>query len=161
MFIGMALVSRILTGEEPCLRKVQLSRRYKLPKDAKLIQYKMKHELLVSKVISELTGDVFVNQRVEKNLGDINIVGFIDILNVNSTWKTIFEVKSGKEKESHHVQLWFYMNCFNEAKGILQYPETRYTYLKEDIPFDLWKTVLRGVNPLMSKLLPPVKGDHC
>ena len=161
MTIGMALVSRILTGEEPCLRKVQLSRRYKLPVDAKLIQYKMKHELLVSKVISELTGEIFVNQRVEKDLGDIKLLGYIDILNVNSELKTIIEIKSGKEKESHHVQLWLYMNCFKDSKGVLQYPETRYVYLKEDIPSDLWKTVSKRVNPLNSKLLPPVKGDHC
>ena len=93
---------------------------------------------------------------------DIKLLGYIDILNVNSTVETIIEVKSGKEKESHHVQSWLYMNCFKDSKGVLQYPETRYMYLKEDILFDLWKTVLKRVNPLVSsKLLPLVKGDHC
>ena len=58
------MMSQILTGEEPCLRKVQLGRRYELPKDAKLIQYKIKHELLISRVISDLNGNIFVNWRV-------------------------------------------------------------------------------------------------
>jgi hypothetical protein len=66
-----------MTGEEPCLRKVQLSRQYSLPKDAKTIQYEMKHKLLISKVISdlqvisELSGEIFVDERAEKDFGDI------------------------------------------------------------------------------------------
>lgn len=162
MTIGMALVSRILTGEEPCLRKVQYSRMYELPVDAELIKHRINHELLISKVISGLTGEIYVNYRVEKVLGDITLIGNIDILNINSGLKTIFEVKSGKEKESHHVQLWLYMGCFPDAKGILRYPSTRYMYFTEDILENLWEMVIDRLNPLQTKkLLLPVKGSHC
>ncbi len=162
MTIGMALVSRILTGEEPCLRKAQYSRTYKLPTDARLIRHKLNHELLISKVINGLNGEIFVNYRVEKRLGDITLVGLIDVLNVNSGGKTVIEVKSGKEKDSHHVQLWIYMSCFDNAKGILKYPDTRYLYFNEDIPENLLEIVTEKLKPLQStKLFPKVKGDHC
>ena len=162
MTFGMALVSRILTGEEPCLRKVQYSRIYELPADAQLIQHKLNHELLISKVISGLTGEIYVNHRVEKDLGDITLVGYIDILNVNSGLKTVYEVKSGKEKDSHHVQLWLYMGCFNDARGILRYPDTRYLYFSDEIPENLWEMVTEKLNPLKSnRMLLPVKGEHC
>ena len=158
----MALTSRILTGEEPCLRKVQYSRMYELPVDAELLKHRMNHELLVSKVINGLTGYIYVNHRVEKDLGEIQLVGLIDILNVNEKSKTIFEIKSGKEKESHHVQLWLYMGCFDDVKGILRYPSTRYMYFTEDIPENLWEMVIDRLNPLQTKkLLLPVKGIHC
>ena len=162
MTIGMALVSRIMTGEEPCLRKVQYSRMYELPVDTELIKHRINHELLISKVIHGLTGEIYVNYHVKKILGEIQLVGYIDILNVNSGGKTIFEIKSGKEKESHHVQLWLYMGCFTDAKGILKYPNTRYMYFTEDIPENLWEIVVEKLNPLQTKkLLLPVKGSHC
>jgi len=162
MTIGMALVSRIITGEEPCLRKVQYSRMYELPMDAELIKHRMNHELLISKVINGLTGEIYVNYRIEKILGDITLVGYIDILNINNGGKTVFEVKSGKEKESHHVQLWLYMGCFTDIKGILRYPSTRYMYFTEDIPENLWELVIERLTPLQTKkLLLPVKGSHC
>ncbi len=104
---------------------------YELPVDAKLIQHKINHELLMSKVISGLNGEIYVNYRVEKKLGRMKLIGYIDILNINSGSKTVIEVKSGKEKESHHVQLWMYMSCFSDVRGILRYPYTRYTYFGE------------------------------
>lgn len=162
MTFRMALVSRILTGEEPCLRKVQYSRTYELPVDPRLIKHKLNHELLVSKVINELNGEIFVNYRVEKEIDDITLVGLIDVLNINSGGKTVIEVKSGKEKESHHVQLWLYMSCIDEAKGILRYPDTRYLYFAENIPENLWEIIIKKLNPLQTtKLLPTVKGYHC
>lgn len=162
MTIGMALVSRIMIGEEPCLRKVQYNRMYELPVDAELIKHRMNHESLISKVINGLTGDIYVNYRVEKILGEIQLVGYIDILNVNSGLKTIFEVKSGKERESHHAQLWLYMGCITGAKGILRYPSTRYVYFTKDIPENLWEMVIDRLTPLQTKkLLLPVKGSHC
>ena len=162
MSIGMALVSRILTGEEPCLRKVQYSRTYKLPVDARVIRHRLNHELLISKVINRLNGEIFVNYRVEKNLGDITLVGLIDVLNVNSGGKTVIEVKSGREKESHHVQLWLYMDCIDGTKGILRYPDTRYLYFSEDIPKNLLEIVTEKLKPLQTtKLLPRINGDHC
>ena len=161
MTFGMALVSRILTGEEPCLRKVQYSRTYILPTEARLIKHKMNHELLVSKVINGLNGEIYVNYRLEKDLGDITLVGYIDILNINPV-KTVFEIKSGKEKDSHHVQLWLYMDCFNDAKGILKYPDTRYLYFADEIPENLWEMTIEKLNPLKTdKTLLPVKGEHC
>jgi hypothetical protein len=123
-----------------------------------MIQYKMKHELLVSKVINELNRDIFVNMKVEKDLGDIKLLGYIDVLNINFVSKTVIEVKSGKEKEAHHVQLWLYMGCFDDTKGILQYPSTQYMYFIKDIPFDLWKIVLKRLNPLLST---KYCGWHC
>ena len=162
MTFGMALVSRILTGEEPCLRKVQYSRMYELPADARLIKHKLNHELLISKVISELNGEIYVNYRVVKDLGDIQLLGYIDILNINSALKTVYEVKSGKEKESHHVQLWLYMDCFADARGILKYPDTRYLYFGDEIPENLWEMVTEKLNPLKTdRMLLPVKGEHC
>ena len=150
-----------MTGEEPCLRKVQYSRIYEVPAEARLIKHKMNHELLVSKVISGLNGEIYVNYRVEKDLGDIQLLGYIDILNINPV-KTVFEVKSGKEKDSHHVQLWLYMGCFDDASGILKYPDTRYLYFSDGIPENLWEIVTEKLNPLKTeKLLLPVKGEHC
>jgi len=162
MSIGMALTSRILTGEEPCLRKVQYSRMYELPVDAELIKHRMNHELLISKVINGLTGEIYVNYQVERDLGEIQLIGLIDILNINRKSKTIFEIKSGKERESHHVQLWLYMGCFDDVKGILRYPSTRYMYFTENIPENLWEMVTERLNPLQTKkLLPPLKNGHC
>ena len=162
MTFGMALVSRIMTGEEPCLRKVQYSRMYEIPADAQLIKHKLNHELLVSKVINESNGDIYVNYRVEKVLWDIQLLGYVDILNINSGLKTVYEIKSGKEKESHHVQLWLYMGCFAEARGILKYHDTRYLYFSDEIPENLWEMVNEKLNPLRTdRMLSPVRGEHC
>ena len=135
---------------------------YELPVDAKLIQHKINHELLMSKVISGLNGEIYVNYRVEKKLGRMKLIGYIDILNINSGSKTVIEVKSGKEKESHHVQLWMYMSCFSDVRGILRYPYTRYTYFGEDIPENLWEMASDRLKPLLTdKLLPPLRNGHC
>lgn len=162
MTFGMALVSRILTGDEPCLRKVQLSKQYKLPVEKSLIEYELRHEYLVSQVVKKLNGEIIVNKWVELDLGTVKLVGKIDILLVNEI-PTIIEVKSGKEKNSHHVQLWLYMLGFNgDVEGILKYPMEKYWYSLEDIPNRLIELVLRRIKPLLiSKLLPAVKGSHC
>lgn len=74
---------------------------------------------------------------MEKDLDEIRLVGLIDILNINSGLKTVFEIKSGKEKESHYVQLWMYMGCFVDVRGILRYSITQYMYFTKDIPENL------------------------
>lgn len=162
MTFGMALVSRILTGEEPCLRKVQFDRLNPLPVTGNLIQCKMRHELLLSKVINGLEGEITVNKRVEKVIRGIKLVGKIDILHITSKM-TVIEVKSGREKDSHHVQLWLYMGCFNsEIEGLLWYPERIYLYEGEDVPENLWNLVQLRVRPLLhDELLKPIKGSHC
>ncbi len=111
MRLGMALASRIVTGEALCLRKVLYEIERPIPLDAKAIQYKLEHELLVSKVMSELKGEIYVNEWVTRNVSGIQLNGKIDIVNVNNGETTIIEVKSGKEKESHHIQLWMYIEC--------------------------------------------------
>ena len=157
-----AVHASVVTGEEPCLRKVQYSRMYELPMDAALIRHEMNHELLVSKVISGLNGEIYVNYRIEKELERMKLIGYIDILNINSGSKLIIEVKTGKEKESHHVQLLVYMDCFDDARGILRYPDTRYTYFSENIPENLWEMVSERLKPLLSdRLLSPLQGFHC
>ena len=164
MSLGMALVSRILMGEEPCLRKIQFSKLYTLPTDPRLIQYKMNHELLASKVIRELTGEIRVNQWVSKTIYGITLNGIIDILSITPNLTTIIEVKSGKEKESHHVQLWLYMMSYDarRIKGEIRYCNTKYTYLPHELPPNLWDYVYYRVRPLLTaELLPPVKGNHC
>ena len=164
MIFGMALVSRILMGEEPCLRKVQFSKLHPLPTDPRLIQYKMNHELLASKVIHELTGEIRVNQWVSKTVNGITLNGIIDIVSITPDLTTIIEVKSGKEKESHHVQLWLYMMSYEakRIKGEIRYCNTKYTYLPHELPPNLWDYVYYRVRPLLtSELLPPVKGSHC
>ncbi|MGD2246768.1 MAG: hypothetical protein PVF58_00055 [Candidatus Methanofastidiosia archaeon] len=162
MKIGISTVSRILTGEEPCLRKVQYGRMYELPVDASLIKHRMNHEMLVSKVIDRLNGEIYVNYRVEKEIEDITLIGYIDILNINTELKTVYEVKSGKEKDSHHVQLWMYMGCFGGARGVLKYTDTQHLYFPEDIPWYMWDLIIKRVEPLeTNKVLPAVKGFHC
>ena len=144
------------------MRKVQYSRTYELPVDARVIKHRLNHELLISKVINGLTGEIFVNYRVDKEIDDITLVGLIDVLNVNAGGETVIEVKSGKEKESHHVQLWLYMGCFDNAKGILRYPDTRYLYFNKNIPENLLEIASEKLKPLQTtKLLPNVKGEHC
>lgn len=162
MTFGMALVSRILTGEEPCLRKVQFGKWYKLPVDKSLIENKMKHEYLISQIVNKLKGEVIVNKWVELDLGTVKLVGKIDILLVDDT-PTIIEVKSGKGKNSHHVQLWLYMLGFEgDVEGILKYPVEKYWYSSEDIPNGLINLILQRTKPLLTnKLLPAVKGSHC
>jgi CRISPR/Cas system-associated exonuclease Cas4 (RecB family) len=162
MNVGIALVSRVLTGEEPCLRKVQLSKQFKLPVDAQLIKHTINHENLVSKVLNKYGTEALVNTWVRKELTSITVVGKIDIVLLLDT-PVIIEVKSGKEKNSHHVQLWMYMDCYGtEVHGILRYSGARYLYETDDIPVDLWKTVEYRLNPLLcSDLLPPIRNGHC
>ena len=162
MNVGIALVSRVLTGEEPCLRKVQLSKQYTVPVDAQLIRHTINHENLVSKVLNRYGTEALVNIWVRKELTSITVVGKIDIVLLLNT-PIIIEVKSGKEKKSHHVQLWMYMDCYGtEAKGILRYSGAKYFYENKDIPVDLWKTVYNRLKPLLSsELLPPIRNGHC
>ncbi len=163
MRLGMALVSRIVTGEEPCLLKVLYEIKKPLPVDAKTIQYKLEHELLVTKTIETLKGNIYVNEWVTRNVGGIQLNGKIDIVNVNNGETTIIEVKSGKEKESHHVQLWMYMKCYEarRIKGELRYKDKAYIYTEIDIPLNFWTIVFQRIRPLLTKNLPTVKGSHC
>ncbi len=163
MNIGMAVVSRIVTGEESCLRKVLYEIQKPLPVDAKAIQYKLEHELLVAKTIETLTGDIYVNEWVTRNVGGIQLNGKIDIVNVNNGETTIIEVKSGKEKESHHVQLWMYVKSYEarKIKGKLVYKDKVYTYRETDIPLNFWNIVFQRTRALLTANLPPVKGSHC
>lgn len=161
--LGMALASRIVTGEEPCLRKVLYEIQRPLPVDAKAIQYKLEHESLVAKTIETLKGDIYVNEWVSRNVGGIQLNGKIDIVDVNDGETTVIEVKSGKEKESHHVQLWMYMKCYEarKIKGELRYKDKVYIYTEEDIPLNFWNIVFQRTRPLLNDNLPSVKGSHC
>jgi CRISPR/Cas system-associated exonuclease Cas4 (RecB family) len=163
MKIGMAVVSRIVTGEEPCLRKVLYEIERPLPVDARVIQYKMEHELLVAKTIEGLTGDIYVNEWVTRNVGGIQVNGKIDIVSIDNGITTIIEVKSGKEKESHHVQLWMYMSCYDgkRTKGELRYNDAKYRYREADIPLNLWNTIFERTRPLLNGNVVQVKGYHC
>lgn len=162
MTFGMALMSRILTGDEPCLRKVQYQRTYEMPRTSGLIMGKLRHEYMVSKVVNGLNGEIIVNYPVKKELKDVILRGRIDILSITSEVKTIYEIKAGKERDCHHVQLWLYMGCFESVNGVLLYSGTRYLYSSKDIPRNLWNLVLKRVRPLLTdKLLPAVKGNHC
>ncbi len=163
MRLGMALASRIVTGEEPCLRKVLYEIQRPLPVDTKTIQYKLEHESLVAKTIEALKGDIYVNEWVTRNVGGIQLNGKIDIVNVNDGETTIIEVKSGKEREYHHVQLWMYMKCYETRgiKGELRYKDKVYTYTEDDIPLNLWNIVFQRTIRLLTGNLPAVKGSHC
>jgi CRISPR/Cas system-associated exonuclease Cas4 (RecB family) len=162
MRLGIALVSRIVTGEECCLRKVQFSRRYRLPVSKELIEYSIKHEYLVSQIVNKCKSEVIVNKWVELDLEMVKLVGKIDILLMKDV-PTIIEVKSGKERNSHHVQLWLYMLGYgNEVEGVLTYPVEKYWYQTDDIPVRLMDVIAQRVKPLLNDtMLPPVKGDHC
>ncbi len=163
MRLGMALASRIVTGEEPCLRKVLYEIKEPLPVVAKAIQYKLEHELLVAKTIETLTGDIYVNEWVTRNVGGIQLNGKIDIVNVNNSETTVIEVKSGKERESHHVQLWMYMKCYEARRiiGELRYKDKVYTYTEDDIPLNFWNIVFQRTRPLLTGNAPRIKGSHC
>ena len=73
-----------------------------MPMDRGLIEYKLEHEYMVSKVVDKLNGEVLVNKSVEIDSGNIILMGKIDILLMNEI-PVIIEVKSGKEKVSHHT----------------------------------------------------------
>lgn len=163
MRLGMALASRIVMGEEPCLRKVLYEIQRPLPVDAKAIQYKLEHESLVAKTIETLKGDIYVNEWVTRNVGGIQLNGKIDIVNVNNGETKVFEVKSGKERESHHVQLWMYMKCYEarKIKGELRYKDREYTYGVTDIPLNFCSIIFQRTRPLLRTSLPPIKGPHC
>ncbi len=152
-----------MTGEEPCLRKVKYEIERPLPVDAKMIQYKLEHELLVSKTIETLTGDIYVNEWVTRNVGGIQLNGKIDIVNVSNGESKILEVKSGQKKEFHHVQLLMYMKCYEarNIKGELVYKDKKFMYEENDIPLNFWITIFQRTRPLLSDNLPPVKGSHC
>lgn len=162
MRLGISLVSRIVTGEECCLRKVQFSRRYRLPVSKELIEYSIRHEYLVSQIVNRCKSEVIVNKWVELDLESVKLVGKIDVLLMRDV-PTIIEVKSGREKNSHHVQLWLYMLGYgNDVEGILKYPAEKYWYREEDIPTRLMDVVALRVRPLLNDtMLPPVRGDHC
>ncbi len=163
MNLGMALVSRIVTGEEPCLLRILRELKKPLPVDTKAIQYKLEHELLVAKTIETLKGDIYVNEWVSRNVGGIQLNGKIDIVNVNNGETTIIEVKSGKEKESHHIQLWLYMKCYEvrKIKGELRYKDKVYIYTERDIPLNFWNIIFQRTRPLLNDNVPRVKGSHC
>lgn len=163
MRLGMALASRIVTGEEPCLRKVLYEIKKSLSVGARAIQYKLEHELLVAKTIETLKGEIYVNEWVTRNVSGIQLNGKIDIVNVNNGDTTIFEVKSGIERESHHIQLWLYLLSFEarNVRGRLLYKDKEYMYRETDIPLNLWNIVFQRTRPLLSENLPPVKGSHC
>ncbi|MGC1121833.1 MAG: hypothetical protein WBA22_12135 [Candidatus Methanofastidiosia archaeon] len=96
MRLGITLVSRIVTGEECCLRQVQYSRRYCLPVSKKLIEYSIRHEYLVSQIVNRCKSEVIVNKWVELDLEPVKLGGKTDILLMKDV-PTIIEVKSGKE----------------------------------------------------------------
>ena len=162
MKLGIALVSRILTGEEPCLRKVQLQRRYELPVNKKLVEYTVKHEYLVSQIVNKFKNEVVINRTVEIDLDRVKLVGKIDVILVRDI-PVIIEVKSGSEKASHHVQLWLYMIGYGGiTEGILRYSTVKYWYSLKDIPCNLLNLAKERVRPLLTdRLLPPVRNSHC
>ncbi len=131
--------------------------------DAKALQYKLEHELLVTKTIETLKGNIYVNEWVSRNVGGIQLNGKIDIVNVNNGETTIIEVKSGKEKESHHIQLWMYMKCYEarKIKGELRYKDRVYIYTEVDIPLNFWNIISQRIRPLLSENVPLVKGSYC
>lgn len=89
---------------------------------------------MVSKVINELNGEIFVNYEVEKVLKDVILKGKIDILSITSEVKTVYEIKAEKERDCHHVQLWLCGVCRNTlskywrkglGKGVFFPPQIR------------------------------------
>ncbi len=88
----------------------------------------MNHEYLLSQIANKCGGEVIVNRWVEMDLGKVKLVGKMDILLLNDILVTI-EVKSGKEGESHHGQLFLYILSFNsEVEGVLRYDQSMWFY---------------------------------
>jgi len=179
MNIGVSALSKLISGEEPCLFKhwytLHNKEKDKHDLDKKWISWRMKHNKIVTEVATQLQkeeGILKMEEWVEEVLSkEDKILGKVDLLHDLGKKVKIYEMKGGSYKSHSHVmQILIYLYMLDkldiykekEISGILKYEDAEQEYNLNDVPNELPELISENAEILLSKNTPAkIMGGGC
>ena len=151
MNISISQISKLISGDDPCLFKYWYAIRHKdeAKKEdlsADLVQWRIRHNQVVSNIIGDVqkVGGEFKREKwvVLKLSENDALVGKADIIHENDKSIHLYECKGGQPSSSDAIQLLIYLYVLTkeesykdkELKGILGYKDYQKEYSISDIP---------------------------
>lgn len=179
MNISISQISKLISGDDPCLFKYWYALRHK--DEAKkedlspeLVRWRIRHNQVVSKIIEDVQklGGKFKREKwVVLDLSkDDALVGKADIIHENDKSIHLYECKGGNPSSSDAIQLLIYLYVLTkeesykdkELKGILGYKDYQKQYSILDIPEDIQELIDKYSKILISDSEPPkYEGSSC
>lgn len=172
--VGVTTLAKLVTGEEACHLKPWYEKRH--PEEAPppgpdLARWQMEHNLVVTKIIQGLQGGE-VEREMWLSLEKPPIIGKTDVTHRLPGEIHIYEAKSGRQANSHPLQLLIYiymarkgaMEGADGAKlvGHLVYPNNEVVMGEADIHPNLVQMMETHIQAVLSDTPPrPVKNSAC
>jgi hypothetical protein len=179
MNISVTILSKMISGDEPCLFKhwysVHNKETDKHDLDKKWISWRMKHNDFVTEVsvkLQEDGGKLKREEWIKIPLSNENVLlGKVDLLQDLGDEVKIYEIKSGAYSSHTHVmQILIYLDMLRKLKeyknkkiiGILKYDNAEQTYNLSDIPENFSELVSKNIKILLGKNKPAkIMGGSC
>ncbi len=179
MNISVTALSKLISGEEPCLFKhwygVHNKEKDKHDLDKKWISWRMKHNDFVTKVSVELQdngGKLKREEWIRVPLSEDNmLLGKVDLLQDLGSEIKIYEIKGGTSSSHAHImQILIYLDMFRKLKeyknkkilGILKYDNVEQEYTPSDIPEGFSEIISKNIKILLGKEKPAkIMGGGC
>lgn len=179
MNIGVSTISKLISGAESCPFKYWYALRHKdigekESLSPQLIQWKIRHTQVVSKIIEDiqkLGGELKRERWVKLPLSkDDILIGKVDMIHENGKVINLYECKSGNPNSADAIQLLIYLYVLNkeesykdkELKGILSYTDYQQEYSILDIPEEIQESIEKYSKILLSEDEPPkYEGSSC
>jgi len=179
MNISISQISKLISGDEPCLFKHWYALRHKdIDKkedlSPELVKWKIRHNQIVSKIIEDVQklGGEFKREKWVKlalSKDDI-LIGKADIIHENKENIHLYECKGGHPSSADAIQLLIYLYVLTkeefykgrELKGILGYKDYQKEYSISDIPEDIQELIDKYSKILLLDSEPPkYEGSGC
>jgi len=182
MNISISQISKLISGDDPCLFKYWYAIRHKdIGKkedlSPELVQWRIRHNQVVSNIIEDVqklggkAGEFKREKWVKLALSkDDMLVGKADIIHENNKSIHLYECKGGNPCSSDAIQLLIYLYVLTkeesykdkELKGILGYKDYQKQYSVSDIPEGIQELIDKYSKILISNS-PPQKyeGSSC
>jgi len=182
MNISISQISKLISGDDPCLFKYWYAMRHK--EEAKkedlspeLVQWRIRHNQVVSNIIDDVQksggkGGEFKREKwVKLALSkDDMLVGKADIIHENNKSIKLYECKGGQPSSADAIQLLIYLYVLTkeeaykdkELKGILGYKDYQKEYSISDIPEGIQELIDKYSKILISNSEPQkYEGSSC
>ncbi len=172
--VGVTTLAKLVTGEDVCHLKPWYEKRHPdeaPPPGPELARWQMEHNLVVTKIVQGLQeGDV--EREMWLSLDKPPVIGKTDVTHRLPGEIHIYEAKSGRQANSHPLQLLIYLYMARKGAmegvdgtkltGHLVYPDKEVVMREADIHPNLEQMMEPHIQAVLSDSAPrPVKNPAC
>ncbi len=172
--VGVTTLAKLVTGEDVCHLKPWYEKRHPdeaPPPGPELARWQMEHNLVVTKIVQGLQGGD-VEREMWLSLDKPPVIGKTDVTHRLPGEIHIYEAKSGRQANSHPLQLLIYLYMARKGAmegvdgtkltGHLVYPDKEVVMRETDIHPNLEQMMEPHIQEVLSDSAPrPVRNPAC